>query len=101
MGLSVGPHAGPTYLVVGDAGGAINPFNGEGIAYAYETGRMAADAVHLALATGDGMALQTYPHRLEADVRPVLQGGPGVREDHRPPRADAASWCPPACAAAA
>ena len=38
MGMSVGPHSGPTYLVVGDAGGTINPFNGEGIAYAYETG---------------------------------------------------------------
>ncbi|MCU4183161.1 geranylgeranyl reductase family protein [Acidiferrimicrobium sp. IK] len=65
MGLSVGPHAGPTYLVVGDAGGTINPFNGEGIAYAYETGRIAADAVHLALASGDGMALQTYEQRLQ------------------------------------
>jgi geranylgeranyl reductase family protein len=60
MGLSVGPHAGPTYLVVGDAGGAINPFNGEGIAYAYESGRMAANAVHRALVTNDGMALQDY-----------------------------------------
>jgi geranylgeranyl reductase family protein len=65
MGLSVGPHAGPTYLVVGDAGGAINPFNGEGIAYAYETGRMAAAAVHQALETGDGMALHAYPAQLE------------------------------------
>jgi geranylgeranyl reductase family protein len=65
MGLSVGPHAGPTYVVTGDAGGTINPFNGEGIAYAYETGRMAADAVHLALASGDGLALQTYPRRLQ------------------------------------
>ncbi|MGI8491441.1 MAG: geranylgeranyl reductase family protein, partial [Acidimicrobiales bacterium] len=65
MGLSVGPHTGPTYLVVGDAGGSINPFNGEGIAYAYETGRMAAEAVHLALASGDGLALQTYQQRLE------------------------------------
>jgi flavin-dependent dehydrogenase len=65
MGLSVGPHVGPTYLVVGDAGGTINPFNGEGIAYAYETGRMAAEAVHLALASGDGMALQTYEQRLQ------------------------------------
>jgi geranylgeranyl reductase family protein len=64
MGLSVGPHAGPTYLVVGDAGGTINPFNGEGIAYAYETGRVAADAVHLAIAGADGLALQTYPQRL-------------------------------------
>jgi geranylgeranyl reductase family protein len=60
MGLSVGPHAGPTYLVVGDAGGAVNPFNGEGIAYAYESGRMAAGAVHRALVSNDGMALQDY-----------------------------------------
>ena len=60
MGLSVGPHAGPTYLVVGDAGGSINPFNGEGIAYAYETGRMAAGAVAEALRTGNGLALQGY-----------------------------------------
>jgi geranylgeranyl reductase family protein len=66
MGLSVGPQAGPTWLVVGDAGGTINPFNGEGIAYAYETGRFAADAVHLALTSGDGMALQTYRQRVEA-----------------------------------
>ena len=29
--------------------GSINPFNGEGISYAYETGRMVADAVHEAL----------------------------------------------------
>lgn len=66
MGLSVGPHVGPTYLVIGDAGGSINPFNGEGIAYAYETGRFAADAVHLALTSGDGLALRTYQERLEA-----------------------------------
>ncbi|MGH9077577.1 MAG: geranylgeranyl reductase family protein [Acidimicrobiales bacterium] len=65
MGLSVSPRAGPTYLVVGDAGGSINPFNGEGIAYAYETGRMAADALHMALVTGDGLALQSYERRVE------------------------------------
>jgi flavin-dependent dehydrogenase len=49
---------------VGDAGGSINPFNGEGIAYAYETGRLAADAVSRALATGDGLALQDYDRQL-------------------------------------
>jgi menaquinone-9 beta-reductase len=65
MGMSVGPRAGPTYLVVGDAAGAINPFNGEGIAYAYETGRMAAAAVDEALATGSGLALQAYETQLE------------------------------------
>jgi geranylgeranyl reductase family protein len=66
MGMSVGPQAGPTWLLVGDAGGTINPFNGEGIAYAYESGRFAAEAVHQALTTGDGMALQTYTQRLDA-----------------------------------
>jgi geranylgeranyl reductase family protein len=64
MGMSVGPRTGPTWLVVGDAGGTINPFNGEGIAYAYESGRFAADALHTALETGDGLALQSYEHRL-------------------------------------
>ena len=64
MALSVGPHAGPTFLVTGDAGGAINPFNGEGIAYAYETGRMAAECLDEALVTGNGLALQGYERRL-------------------------------------
>ena len=67
MALSVRPHAGPTWLVAGDAGGSINPFNGEGIAYAYETGRMAADAVSTALRTGDGLALQAYERRLQEE----------------------------------
>ena len=65
MGGSVGPKAGPTYLVVGDAAGSVNPFNGEGIDYAYETGRMAADVVHEALAAGDPTALQRYPKLLD------------------------------------
>ena len=65
MGGSVHPAAGPTWLVAGDASGAINPFNGEGIAYAYETGRMAAEALDEALRTGDGLALTRYPERLE------------------------------------
>jgi geranylgeranyl reductase family protein len=67
MGMSVGPHVGPTWLLVGDAGGSINPFNGEGIAYAYESGRFAADAVDLALRSGDGVALTTYQERLRSE----------------------------------
>jgi flavin-dependent dehydrogenase len=65
MGGSVGPKAGPTYLVVGDAAGSVNPFNGEGIDYAYETARMAADVVHAALTEGDASALQRYPKLLD------------------------------------
>jgi geranylgeranyl reductase family protein len=64
-GASVTPRTGPTFLVVGDAAGSVNPFNGEGISLAYESGRMAADAVDLALTTGDGLALQTYERRME------------------------------------
>jgi geranylgeranyl reductase family protein len=65
MGLAVGPRVGATTLVVGDAAGAINPFNGEGIAYGYETGRLAAAALGEAL-SGDGMAaLDRYEARLE------------------------------------
>jgi len=47
------------------AAGSVNPFNGEGISLAYETGRLAADAVSTALLTGDGLALARYPQRLE------------------------------------
>ena len=64
MGGSVGPTAGPTYLVVGDAAASVNPFNGAGIEYAYESGRMAADVVHEALATSSPAALQRYPRLL-------------------------------------
>jgi menaquinone-9 beta-reductase len=67
MGLAVGPSVGATWLTTGDAAGAINPFNGEGIAYAYETGRYAADAVGTALDTGDAMALRGYEDRLRAE----------------------------------
>jgi menaquinone-9 beta-reductase len=63
-GGSVQPRVGPTFIVAGDAAGFVNPFNGEGISVAYETGRLAADAVDLALATGDGLALLTYNERL-------------------------------------
>ena len=61
MGGSVGPKAGPTYLVVGDASGSVNPFNGEGIDYAYETARMAADVVHEALSEGDAVGAAALP----------------------------------------
>ena len=67
MAGSVGPKAGPTFLVVGDAAGSVNPFNGEGIDYAYETGRLAADVLSEALTTGNGLVLRRYPETLEAE----------------------------------
>jgi flavin-dependent dehydrogenase len=65
MGGSVTPTVGSTYLVVGDAAAVVNPFNGEGIDYAYETGRMAAGALHDALTSGDPGALQQYATMLD------------------------------------
>jgi geranylgeranyl reductase family protein len=67
MAGSIGPKAGPSFLVVGDAAGAVNPFNGEGIDYAYETGRLAADVLDEALRTGNGLALQRYPETLDRE----------------------------------
>jgi flavin-dependent dehydrogenase len=67
MAGSVGPKSGPTFLVVGDAGGLINPFNGEGIDYAYETGRLAASCIDEALTTGSGLALQRYEQSLDEE----------------------------------
>ncbi len=65
MGLAVGPRVGATTLVVGDAAGAINPFNGEGIAYGYETGRLAAASLGEALSGGGHEALDRYETRLD------------------------------------
>lgn len=60
MSFSVGPLVGRNWVLVGDAAGAINPFNGEGIAYAYETGRMAAGHVAAALESGEPGRLWGY-----------------------------------------
>ena len=65
MGGSVFPKMGPTHLVIGDAAGSVNPFNGEGIDYEYETARMAATVLHDALRSGDASALQQYPTLLD------------------------------------
>lgn len=48
---------GRNVLVVGDAAGIVAPASGEGIYYAMEGGRMAADAVDVFLKTGEAKAL--------------------------------------------
>jgi geranylgeranyl reductase family protein len=64
MGLSVEPATGPNALLIGDAAGSINPFNGEGISYGYETGRMAAAALGEALSGGGAGALAAHGRRV-------------------------------------
>ncbi len=66
MGLAVGPRVGERTLCVGDAAGTVNPFNGEGIAYGYETGRLAAGVLGEALVHDDPTRLPLYDERVEA-----------------------------------
>ena len=65
MGFNRVPHYRDGLLLVGDAGGMVNPFNGEGIAYAMESARLAAECVTHALSRPEGFsreqALQRYP----------------------------------------
>ena len=45
MGFNRTPHYSPGLLLLGDAGGMVSPFNGEGISYAMESARFAADYI--------------------------------------------------------
>ncbi|MFS8477863.1 MAG: geranylgeranyl reductase family protein [Micromonosporaceae bacterium] len=70
MGFNRVPHYTRGVLLVGDSGGMVNPFNGEGIAYAMESGELAAevavDALHRPTAASRERALQRYPTELKA-----------------------------------
>ncbi|MHB8262205.1 MAG: geranylgeranyl reductase family protein [Acidimicrobiales bacterium] len=66
MGLSTSPKTGANVLLTGDAAGSINPFNGEGISYGYETGRLAAACVGTALCGAGEDAIYNYEDRLQA-----------------------------------
>lgn len=73
MGFNRKPHYTRGLLLVGDAGGMVNPFNGEGIAYAMEAGEYAADAIADAHYRGVGTAaaersLHGYPTRLQKNL---------------------------------
>jgi geranylgeranyl reductase family protein len=65
MSFSKGPLVGSNWITIGDAAGAINPWNGEGISYAYETGRMAAEHIGEALTRDDLGLLRRYPQHLD------------------------------------
>jgi menaquinone-9 beta-reductase len=71
MGFNRTPHYLRGLLLVGDSGGSVNPFNGEGIPYAIESGKFAAEAAVQALARPEGaareLALQHYPKRMQQE----------------------------------
>ncbi len=69
MGFNRKPHYADGLLLVGDAGGMVNPFNGEGIPYAMESGRVAADVIAQAqrrrTADARERVLQSYPTEMD------------------------------------
>lgn len=59
-------------MLVGDAGGMVSPFNGEGIAYAMQAARVAADAIAQSRArtttASREAALRRYPEIMRQDL---------------------------------
>jgi flavin-dependent dehydrogenase len=75
MAMNRRPLAVPGMLLVGDAGGLVNPFNGEGISEAVESGVVGAE---VALAAVDGRGprdLSEYERRLDALWGPYYRLG--------------------------
>ncbi|UNX54417.1 geranylgeranyl reductase family protein [Georgenia sp. TF02-10] len=72
MAFNRKPHYRSGLLLVGDSGGMVSPFNGEGIAYALQSGRVAGDVVAQALAQPTAYArektLRTYPQILGREL---------------------------------
>jgi geranylgeranyl reductase family protein len=71
MGFNRVPHYSRGMMLVGDAGGMVNPFNGEGIAYAMQSGEIAAGFAADALARPVGprreAVLRRYPQELSRE----------------------------------
>lgn len=64
MGFNRTPLHHKGMLLVGDSGGFVNPFNGEGISYAMEAGRVAAEVVDRAVTARRTALLDHYDREL-------------------------------------
>jgi menaquinone-9 beta-reductase len=74
MGFNRVPHYTRGVMLVGDSGGMVNPFNGEGIAYAMESGALAAEIAVQALATGEAGRRERILHYYPAELK-IRYGG--------------------------
>lgn len=72
MGFNRTPHYRDGLVLLGDAGGAVNPFNGEGIAYAMESAVLAAESLLQAIGRPGGAsreaALEGYAAAMKAHL---------------------------------
>ncbi|WP_376771137.1 geranylgeranyl reductase family protein [Rhizomonospora bruguierae] len=69
MGFNRVPHYTRGLMLVGDSGGMVNPFNGEGIAYAMESGELAAEIAVQALARPAGPGRERALGQYSAELR--------------------------------
>jgi len=72
MGFNRQPHYIKGMLLVGDSGGMVNPFNGEGIAYAMETGQVAAEVIEKAVKANSSFAMETELHKYPVALKDRL-----------------------------
>ncbi|MDC4233542.1 geranylgeranyl reductase family protein [Actinomyces sp. B33] len=79
MSFNRTPHYACGLVLVGDAGGMVSPFNGEGIAPGLKAGRYAADCIAQALArptrAGADRAMSAYPQMLRDEYGGYYQLG--------------------------
>lgn len=72
MAFNRQPHYVPGMMLVGDSGGMVNPFNGEGIAYAMQAARRAAEAMvawrEASDDAGKERALESYARMMKEDL---------------------------------
>ncbi|QCX46223.1 geranylgeranyl reductase family protein [Arcanobacterium haemolyticum] len=72
MAFNRKPHYANGLALVGDAGGMVSPFNGEGIAYALASGRMVADSIAQALIRptlgAQDRVMAQYPRELRDEL---------------------------------
>lgn len=69
MGFNRTPHYRPGLLLLGDAGGMVSPFNGEGISYAMESARYAAELLVSAAALPSRSVLDAGMLRYQERLR--------------------------------
>jgi len=74
MGFNRVPHYTRGLMLVGDSGGMVNPFNGEGIAYAMESGALAAEVAVQALAESNPVRRERMLHQYPAELKARFGG---------------------------
>ena len=93
MGFNRTPHYYRGLLLAGDAAGMVNPFNGEGIAYAMESGEILAGTIADGARLPDPRTGRTGAPRVPAgtgrQLRRLLCPRPGVRAANRAAAVDA------------